>query len=75
MMAMMIGYARTSTIEQTAGYEAQLRDLQAAGAERIFQEQISAVAKRDELARIIHESHRRGRWRVGFAGFHGACLV
>ena len=49
MKAMKIGYARTSTLDQTAGYEAQLRDLDSAGAEKIFKEQVSAVAKRDEL--------------------------
>jgi len=46
---MIIGYARTSTVEQVAGFEAQLRDLRAAGAKRIFQEQVSSVAKRAEL--------------------------
>jgi DNA invertase Pin-like site-specific DNA recombinase len=46
---MIIGYARTSTIEQQAGLDAQIRDLQAAGAEKIFAEQISSVAKRREL--------------------------
>lgn len=40
---MRIGYARTSTIEQKAGLEAQLRDLKAAGVEKIFQEQLSSV--------------------------------
>lgn len=40
---MLIGYARTSTTDQEAGYEAQLRDLQAAGAEKIFGEQVSSV--------------------------------
>jgi DNA invertase Pin-like site-specific DNA recombinase len=46
---MIIGYARTSTLEQVAGIEAQLRDLTAAGAERIFQEQVSSVAARQQL--------------------------
>src|SRR3546814_17396411 len=40
----LIGYARTSTTDQKAGLEAQLRDLKAAGAERLFQEEISSVA-------------------------------
>jgi len=44
-----IGYARTSTLEQQAGFEAQLRDLSAAGAERIFQEQVSSIAARLQL--------------------------
>jgi DNA invertase Pin-like site-specific DNA recombinase len=47
---MKIGYARTSTVEQIAGLEAQLRDLKATGCNRIFQEQLSSVdAKRPQL--------------------------
>ncbi len=46
---MIVGYARTSTLEQVAGIEAQLRDLTGAGAERIFQEQVSSVAARAQL--------------------------
>ncbi|ACK51034.1 Resolvase domain protein [Methylocella silvestris BL2] len=46
---MIVGYARTSTIEQQAGLEAQVRDLKAAGAERLFQEQTSSVGPRKEL--------------------------
>lgn len=46
---MLIGYARTSTVEQEAGFEAQLRDLEQAGCEKVFQEQVSSVARRKEL--------------------------
>lgn len=46
---MIVGYARTSTIEQKAGFEAQLRELKAAGAERLFSEQVSAAGERAEL--------------------------
>lgn len=46
---MLIGYARTSTTEQEAGLEAQIRDLTAAGCERVFAERISSVAPRTEL--------------------------
>ena len=46
---MIIGYARTSTVDQVAGYEAQLRDLKGAGCEEIFSEQLSSVAKRPKL--------------------------
>ena len=42
---MLIGYARTSTYDQTAGLEAQIRDLEHAGAEKIFDEQVSSVAR------------------------------
>ena len=41
---MIVGYARTSTLEQAAGFEAQIRDLEAAGAEKLFREQVSSVA-------------------------------
>src|SRR5271166_3416703 len=47
---MEIGYARTSTLEQTAGLEAQIRDLKAAGVQKIFSEQLSSVdAERPQL--------------------------
>ena len=47
---MKIGYARTSTIDQEAGFDAQLRDLGAAGCEKLFAEKVSAVAHREQLA-------------------------
>jgi DNA invertase Pin-like site-specific DNA recombinase len=48
----LIGYARTSTLDQTAGLDAQTRDLQAVGCHRIFTEQVSSVdrGKRTALA-------------------------
>lgn len=46
----LIGYARTSTINQKAGLEAQLRDLQDAGCTEIYKEEISSrTAQRPEL--------------------------
>jgi DNA invertase Pin-like site-specific DNA recombinase len=51
--AMLIGYARTSTTDQHAGFEAQLMELKAYGCERMYQEQVSAVASRQELERAI----------------------
>lgn len=50
---MLIGYARTSTLEQQAGLEAQQRELTALGAERIFSEQTSAVGPRQALQQAI----------------------
>ena len=52
---MLIGYARTSTVEQEAGLEAQLRDLKQFGCEKIFSEKISSVdiAKRVELENAL----------------------
>jgi DNA invertase Pin-like site-specific DNA recombinase len=46
---MLIGYARTSTIEQSAGFEAQQRDLRAAGCDKVFAEQTSSLAHRVKL--------------------------
>jgi DNA invertase Pin-like site-specific DNA recombinase len=45
---MLIGYARTSTVEQVAGL-AQLAQLKAQGAEKVFQERVSSVARREQL--------------------------
>ncbi len=55
---MLIGYARTSTADQTAGLAAQERDLRAGGCERIFAEQVSSVAQRaklDECLRFVRD--------------------
>jgi DNA invertase Pin-like site-specific DNA recombinase len=49
----LIGYARTSTVEQCAGLEAQLRRLNEVGCEKVFQERVSSVAKRDQLAAAL----------------------
>ena len=46
---MLVGYARTSSLSQVAGLEAQERDLRAAGCDRIFAEQVSSVAQREQL--------------------------
>jgi DNA invertase Pin-like site-specific DNA recombinase len=50
---MKVGYARTSTLEQTAGFEAQVRDLSAAGCEKVFREQVCSVGKREQLAAAL----------------------
>lgn len=50
---MLIGYARTSTLEQEAGLEAQLRDLQALGCEKVFKEQTSSVGPRKGLEEVL----------------------
>jgi len=50
---MDIGYARTSTVEQVAGFDAQTRDLEAAGCTRLFAEQVSSVAERGQLDAAI----------------------
>lgn len=50
---MMIGYARTSSLDQQAGYDAQRRDLESAGCKKLFAEQVSSVAQRDQLAAAL----------------------
>jgi DNA invertase Pin-like site-specific DNA recombinase len=45
----IIGYMRTSTVDQAAGLEAQRRDLMAAGVEKLFEEQASSVGARPVL--------------------------
>lgn len=50
---MLLGYARTSTLEQLAGLDAQIRDLMALGVERIFQEQTSSVGPRPQLEEAL----------------------
>lgn len=52
---MLIGYARTSTLDQMAGLEAQERDLRAAQCEKVFSEQVSSVDQkaRAKLAEVL----------------------
>ncbi len=50
---MLIGYARVSTVEQDAGFEAQERDLKAAGVQRMFSERTSAVGQRKALEEAL----------------------
>jgi predicted site-specific integrase-resolvase len=50
---MIIGYGRTSTFDQAAGLAAQERDLKAAGATKLFTEQVSSVAQRARLAECL----------------------
>ena len=53
MPGVLVGYARTSTCDQQAGLDAQIRDLKAAGCEEIFSEQVSALAQRDRLKEAL----------------------
>ena len=56
----LVGYARTSTTDQKAGLEAQIRDLNKAGCKEIFSEEISSVAKLrptlDECLRFLRKN-------------------
>ena len=50
---MIVGYARTSTTDQTAGLAAQERDLKAMGTERLYTEQASSMSQRTRLAECL----------------------
>ncbi len=50
---MKIGYARTSILNVEADFEAQLRDLKAAGCDKVFTEQVSTVGERAQLAAAL----------------------
>ncbi|CAE6869045.1 DNA-invertase hin [Paraburkholderia aspalathi] len=50
---MIVGYARTSTVDQMAGFDAQLKELRAVGCEKLFQEQVSSVGERIQLAAAL----------------------
>ena len=49
MVTTLIGYKRSSTSDQCAGYEAQHEQLLATGCTKIFGEMVSSVAQRDQL--------------------------
>lgn len=52
---MIVGYARTSTFDQTAGLDAQQEELTEAGCEKVFFEQVSSVdmAARHKMVEAI----------------------
>lgn len=50
---MIVGYARVSTLEQEAGFDAQKRDLATAGCEKVYAEQVSSVAERPQLRAML----------------------
>ena len=58
MVGILVGYARTSTVDQQAGLDAQLRDLKAIGCEEIFAEQVSALGQRDRLKEALRFTRR-----------------
>lgn len=52
-MLTLVGYRRSSTCEQVAGYEAQMALLLATGCTKVFGEMVSSVAQRDQLAAAL----------------------
>lgn len=50
---MLVGYGRTSTVEQVAGLHDQIQKLAATGCKRVFEEHVSSVSARDQLTAAI----------------------
>ncbi|WAW10382.1 recombinase family protein [Oxalobacter vibrioformis] len=50
---MLIGYARTSTLDQVAGFDAQIAEFTALRCDRIYKEQASSVGERKELEEAL----------------------
>lgn len=57
---MKYGYARTSTLEQTAGLAAQVTTLRDAGCEEVVQEQASAAGEREAFDILMMHKLRKG---------------
>ena len=57
---MLIGYARTSTVEQEASFEAQQAQLKAAACTKVFGERVSSVAPEREQLEAALEYAREG---------------
>ena len=55
---MLIGYARTSTVEQRAGLDAQVAELRGSGVEELFVEQVSSIQRREEFKKALTQSAR-----------------
>jgi DNA invertase Pin-like site-specific DNA recombinase len=53
--AMRLGYCRSSTAEQVAGLEAQQRELEAFGVDKIYSEKVSSVGKRPKLDALLED--------------------
>ena len=51
---MLIGYCRTSTLDQKYGLEAQIDALNEQGVEKVFSEQVSSVGDRPELQNALN---------------------
>lgn len=59
-MTAIVGYARTSTTDQIAGLEAQVRDLQAEGCTKVFSEQVSATQNERPQLKAMLDYVREG---------------
>jgi DNA invertase Pin-like site-specific DNA recombinase len=65
---MLIGYARVSTLDQVAGFEAQLRELTTAGCERIFRTLTHIKANRERLIQKKTIKAARVSWPARVVG-------
>src|SRR5690242_4456757 len=63
----VIGYARTSTLHQDAGLDAQLRQLQGLGCDKVFSEQVSSVADRGRLTAALEYVREGDTFEIGRA--------
>src|SRR3954452_9353589 len=57
---MLVGYARVSTVEQDAGFAAQLEELNRVGCEKVFSEKVSSVATRRTQLDAALQFNREG---------------
>lgn len=53
MTGTIVGYARVSTLDQLASFEAQISELKAVGATKIFKEKVSSVSERAQLEGLL----------------------
>ena len=65
---LLIGYTRTSTVEQVAGLESQEAALAATGCSKIVKEQASSVGQRDGLAAVPDFVREDDTLAVGLSG-------
>jgi hypothetical protein len=61
---MRVGYARTSSVEQQAGLDAQCRDLKGAECEKIFSDKHRRSASASSLKRRSISSERATPWSL-----------
>ena len=69
---MLVGYARTSTGDQIAGFEAQIEQLTATGCnEKMFKEQVSSIGAREQLDAALEFVRDGDTLVVDNDGLHG----
>jgi len=56
---MLIGYYRSSTHDQKAGFDAQAEQLRATGCTRLFSEMVSSVRDREQLRQALDFVRKR----------------